>query len=168
MLGWGSNLLAVDADLDLAVLSLAPGEPYLVEQAACCAGQTGEQVTVRASGGLMLPKLVNWVAKLGLSGLEGLAGIPGTVGGAVAMNAGSYGRETAEVLARVRIWDPAGGLRWIGPAQWETRVPRLRSAGGYAALADSGSRAGPCGRHARSRARGSRRQPGPEEGPPSP
>jgi UDP-N-acetylmuramate dehydrogenase len=66
----------------------------------------------------MLPKLVNWATKLGLSGLEGLAGIPGTVGGAVAMNAGSYGRETADLLARVRIWDAAGGLRWIGPAQW--------------------------------------------------
>jgi UDP-N-acetylmuramate dehydrogenase len=118
VLGWGSNLLAVDADLDLAVLSLAPGDPSLVEQAACCAGQEGKQVTVCVSGGHMLPKLVNWAAKLGLSGLEGLAGIPGTVGGAVAMNAGSYGRETADVLARVRIWDASGGLRWIGPAQW--------------------------------------------------
>jgi len=58
---------------------------------------------------------------LGLSGLEGLAGIPGTVGGAVAMNAGSYGRETAEVLSRVRLWDAAGGLRWIGPAQWKAQ-----------------------------------------------
>jgi UDP-N-acetylmuramate dehydrogenase len=118
VLGWGSNLLALDADLDLAVMSLAPVEPVLVEQAACCAGQAGDQVMVRASGGLMLPKLVNWAAKIGLSGLEGLAGIPGTVGGAVAMNAGSYGRETADLLARVRIWDVAGGLRWIGPAQW--------------------------------------------------
>lgn len=121
VLGWGSNLLAVDGDLDLAVMSLAPGEPTLVEQPACCVGQAGEQMTVRAGGGLMLPKLVNWAAKLGLSGLEGLAGIPGTVGGAVAMNAGSYGRETADVLARVRIWDAAGGLRWIGPAQWKAQ-----------------------------------------------
>ena len=121
VLGWGSNLLAVDGDLDLAVMSLAPGDPSLVEQAACCAGQAGEQVTVRVGGGLMLPKLVSWAAKLGLSGLEGLAGIPGTVGGAVAMNAGSYGRETADVLGRVRIWDAAGGLRWIGPAQWKAQ-----------------------------------------------
>jgi len=118
VLGWGSNLLAVDSDLDLVVMSLAPLEPVIVEQAACCAGQAGDQVTVRASGGLMLPKLVNWAAKIGLSGLEGLAGIPGTVGGAVAMNAGSYGRETADLLARVRVWDAAGGLRWIGPSQW--------------------------------------------------
>lgn len=121
MLGWGSNLLAVDAALDLAVVSLAPGEPVLCEPDACCSGQGGERVLVRAPGGLMLPKLVNWAAKLGLSGLESLAGIPGTVGGAVAMNAGSYGSETAGLLTRVRLWDRTSGLRWIGPAQWTAR-----------------------------------------------
>ncbi len=117
-LGWGSNLLAVDQELDLAVVTLAPQGPELVQDAQCC-GSGGEGVvTVRAGGGLMLPKLVNWAAKLGLSGLENLAGIPGTVGGAVAMNAGSYGADTAGVLARVRVWDEANGLRWIGPGQW--------------------------------------------------
>ncbi|WP_243358329.1 UDP-N-acetylmuramate dehydrogenase [Fundidesulfovibrio terrae] len=121
VLGWGSNLLAVDTDLDIAVVSLEAGGPEIVEQQACCDGRSGEKVFVRAGGGLMLPKLVNWAAKLGLSGLEGLAGIPGTVGGAVAMNAGSYGRETGELLTRVRLWDAKEGLRWIGPAQWSAR-----------------------------------------------
>jgi len=130
VLGWGSNLLAVDEELDLVVVSLEPADPVLLEPAACCAGQEGGKVTVRASGGLMLPKLVNWAAKLGLSGLEGLAGIPGTVGGAVAMNAGSYGRETAELLTRVRIWDLRGGMRWIGPAQWNTGYRRFAPDGG--------------------------------------
>jgi UDP-N-acetylmuramate dehydrogenase len=124
ILGWGSNLLAVDTDLDIAVVSLEPpqsGAPEIVEQAACCDGSGAQKVLVRAGGGLMLPKFINWAAKLGLSGIEGLAGIPGTVGGAVAMNAGSYGRETAELLTRVRLWDAQNGLRWIGPAQWAAR-----------------------------------------------
>jgi UDP-N-acetylmuramate dehydrogenase len=117
-LGWGSNLLAMDADLDICVVSLAPGEPMLVAPAACCGGDFPGQVIVRVPGGMMLPRLVNWAAKAGLSGMEGLAGIPGTVGGAAAMNAGSYGSETAALLTRLRIWDASGGLRWIGPGQW--------------------------------------------------
>ena len=40
-------------------------------------------------------------ADAGLSGLEFLSGIPGSIGGAVAMNAGAYGRETGDVLVRV-------------------------------------------------------------------
>ncbi|MFZ5425723.1 MAG: UDP-N-acetylmuramate dehydrogenase [Thermodesulfobacteriota bacterium] len=119
VLGWGSNLLAVDADLDLAVVTLGSAEPVLAGEAACCGGEGGGRVLVRAAGGLMLPRLVNWSAKAGLSGLEPLAGIPGTVGGAVAMNAGSYGAQTAGLLTRVRIWDPVGGTRWMGPAQWK-------------------------------------------------
>lgn len=112
-LGWGSNLLARDQDMDLAVVSLPGGDPAVT-------GRTPEGLaSVRVSGGLMLPRLVNWAAREGLSGLEPLAGIPGTVGGAVAMNAGSYGAQTAELLARVRLWDARDGARWIGPEDWQ-------------------------------------------------
>jgi len=120
VLGHGSNLLAVDADLDLAVVSLAPGEPRIVAEA-----RGPEPVIVRVPGGLMLPKLVNWAAKQGLSGLEPLAGIPGTVGGAVAMNAGSYGREIADLLASVHVCDFAKGPVCIGPGQWEAGYRRF-------------------------------------------
>ena len=47
-------------------------------------------------------------AKAGLSGLEFLIGIPGTLGGAVRMNAGAFGGETAEVVERVVALDPDG------------------------------------------------------------
>ena len=117
MLGRGSNLLAADHDLDLAVVSLEPGEPRVPESPACCGGQ-GRTVPVLVPAGFLLPRLVNWAASHGLSGLEALAGIPGTVGGAVAMNAGSYGVQTADILERLFFWDEAGGARWIGPAQW--------------------------------------------------
>ena len=119
VLGWGSNLLAADHDLDLAVVSLEPGQPRLADEPACCGAESGpDAVRVLAPGGMMLPRLVSWCAANGLSGLEPLAGIPGTVGGAVAMNAGSYGRETASLLTRLLVWDSVDGTRWIGPAQW--------------------------------------------------
>jgi UDP-N-acetylmuramate dehydrogenase len=60
-----------------------------------------------------LPRVLAWAAARGLSGLEPLSGIPGSLGGAVAMNAGSYGRELGELLARVRVWTPEHGLRWL-------------------------------------------------------
>ena len=134
VLGWGSNLLAVDAELDIAVVSLSQeGVPQEDDSdVAKESGNAGKRI-VRVPGGMMLPKLVNWAARHGLSGLEGLAGIPGTVGGAVAMNAGSYGRETAELMTRVRIWDAASGLRWISPGGW-TSGYRAFTPSGVAAL----------------------------------
>jgi UDP-N-acetylmuramate dehydrogenase len=48
-----------------------------------------------------------------LAGLEGLAGIPANVGGAVAMNAGSFGQCIGDCLHRVRCWNPQRGLIWL-------------------------------------------------------
>jgi len=50
---------------------------------------------VICEAGVYLQRLLNLAAKEGLSGLEPLAGIPGQLGGAIAKNAGSYGREIA-------------------------------------------------------------------------
>ena len=112
MLGWGSNLLAADHDLDLAVVT-QPGSdlPRVVRQ-------KGETSVARVSGGHMLPKLINWAGAQGLSGLENLTGIPGTVGGAVAMNAGSFGAQTADLLDRVLVWSAGRGVEWLSPGQW--------------------------------------------------
>ncbi len=56
---------------------------------------------VYCGAGVRLPDLVKKCAKYGLSGLEQLSGIPGSAGGAIAMNAGAFGREMAELIARV-------------------------------------------------------------------
>jgi UDP-N-acetylmuramate dehydrogenase len=58
---------------------------------------------VVAQAGLSLPLLVNLLQKEGLSGMEELCEIPGTVGGAVAGNAGAFGKEISEVFVEGNI-----------------------------------------------------------------
>ncbi|MDP2847469.1 MAG: UDP-N-acetylmuramate dehydrogenase [Humidesulfovibrio sp.] len=104
-LGAGSNLLAADGPSDLVLVRpVNNAVPQVV--------QTGNSALVRVGAGFGLPRLLGLCQRLGLSGLEGLTGIPGKVGGAVAMNAGSYGVETGSLLTRVRLWTPEGGLIW--------------------------------------------------------
>ena len=113
VLGRGSNILAQDGELP--VLLVRPNlrrAPEIVEEA-------GGKVIVRADATVRLPHLLARCAAWGLSGLEGLAGIPGTVGGAVAMNAGACGCETVPLLSSLRIWSPSTGLKNIFPGQWE-------------------------------------------------
>jgi len=111
VIGEGSNLLAPDTHLDMALIRTAtPPGPERVEKA-------GDKLIVRCGGGQRLPGLLGWAGMAGLSGLEGLTGIPGSVGGAVAMNAGSYGTEIGDVVSRVRIWTPGQGLFWLDREQ---------------------------------------------------
>jgi len=107
VIGAGSNLLAGDEPLELALVRVAdcPG-PERVER-------DGSTLIVRCGAGLRLPGLLGWAQKAGFTGLEGMTGIPGTVGGAVAMNAGSYGVEIGDLITRVRVWSPSGGLAWL-------------------------------------------------------
>jgi UDP-N-acetylmuramate dehydrogenase len=108
-LGGGSNILARDGELPLVVVSpRLKGEPAILRE------RPEGKIRVRVLAGVKLQRFVAWLATQGLSALEGLVGVPGTVGGAVAGNAGSYGHDMAGVLARVLLWTPEGGLVWIG------------------------------------------------------
>ncbi len=60
---------------------------------------------VSCSSGTMLKDLVEKAKELGLSGLEFSAEIPGTVGGAIYMNAGAWGKEIKDSLNYVKIYD---------------------------------------------------------------
>jgi UDP-N-acetylmuramate dehydrogenase len=55
--------------------------------------------------------------RAGIAGLEFLSGVPGTIGGALRMNAGAYGRELADVLLEAEALDPAGGLHRLSPPE---------------------------------------------------
>jgi UDP-N-acetylmuramate dehydrogenase len=62
---------------------------------------------VYVDAGYPLPKLVRDLARLDLGGLEFLGNIPGSIGGAVAGNAGCYGKSISEVLQEARVYSVA-------------------------------------------------------------
>ena len=102
VLGQGSNILAEDGELPLVLVR--PGfycGPTVV-------GEKNERMLVSCGAGLTLRRLLRFCLAQGLSGLEGLAGIPGSVGGAVAMNAGSFGVCVGDCLDSVRVWSARG------------------------------------------------------------
>ena len=66
---------------------------------------------VHAEAGVASPKVARFAALHDLAGGEFLAGIPGTVGGALAMNAGCYGGETWDIVADATTVDRGGSLR---------------------------------------------------------
>lgn len=110
VVGRGSNVLVADAGFEGLALHLG-GELAELE--------VGER-RVLAGGGLALPVLARRCAAAGRGGLEFYVGIPGSVGGAVRMNAGGHGRETAEVLTRAWVVDLAAG-----PAEREWSLAEL-------------------------------------------
>ncbi|HXQ58936.1 MAG TPA: UDP-N-acetylmuramate dehydrogenase [Acidimicrobiales bacterium] len=99
VLGNGSNLLVADAGFPGLVIVLGPG----------LAAIEMEGTTVRAGGAAMLPLVARRSAAAGLTGLEWAVGVPGTVGGALKMNAGGHGSDTAAVLVRQRVFDVVTG-----------------------------------------------------------
>jgi UDP-N-acetylmuramate dehydrogenase len=106
-IGVASNLLVRDGGLDGVVVRLA-GPLAEVEV-------NGDRLTVGA--GATDRMIAITAQRAGLSGLEFFIGIPGTMGGAVRMNAGAFGGETAEVVERVAALDPAGKQHELSPAE---------------------------------------------------
>lgn len=121
VLGRGSNLLVADRGFDGLVLSLGPGFESL----------TLEGDRVRAGAALSLPVLARRTAAAGLRGLEWAVGVPGSVGGAVRMNAGGHGSDTAATLVEYAWVDLATGSAGRSPAG------RLRPAYRTTTLTDS-------------------------------
>ena len=102
ILGAASNLVIRDGGIAGVVLRLARGFGEVVVEAdgGIIAGAAALDVTVAETA-----------AAAGLAGLEFLVGIPGSIGGAVAMNAGAYGVEIKDVLDWAEIATPEGLLR---------------------------------------------------------
>ncbi|HEY8572621.1 UDP-N-acetylmuramate dehydrogenase [Phenylobacterium sp.] len=97
--GVGSNMLVRDGGVDGVVIRL--GKPFAGVE------RTGD-TRLTAGAAVLDAQLAKAAAAEGLAGLEFYAGIPGTVGGAVAMNAGCYGAETREVCVRAHGLDRRG------------------------------------------------------------
>lgn len=104
-LGAGSNTLIRDGGVPGVVIRLGPAFAALKVE--------GEKI---AAGGAALDlNIARAAQKAGLAGLEFLSGIPGTLGGALRMNAGAYGKETADILESVTIIDRHGEKRVLRP-----------------------------------------------------
>ena len=74
---------------------------------------------IYAQAGVPGAKLARFAALHNLSGAEFFAGIPGTVGGMLAMNAGCYGGETWDRVARVQVVTRSGELLERLPEEYE-------------------------------------------------
>lgn len=100
-LGLGSNMLVRDG-----------GYPGTI---ICTSGvlsriEVRDQQQVYVEAGVACPKVARVSASYGLVSAEFLCGIPGTMGGALAMNAGAFGGETWDVIASVQTIDRHGEL----------------------------------------------------------
>jgi UDP-N-acetylmuramate dehydrogenase len=93
-IGVGSNLIVRDGGVDGVVVRLP-------KSFADVTIEPGNKV--RAGGAAMGITVASAARDAGVAGLEFLRGIPGTVGGAVRMNAGAYGREVKDVLVEARV-----------------------------------------------------------------
>lgn len=107
--GLGSNLLVRDGGIRGTVIMTA----------GTMGGMTHDGVTVRAEAGVPCAKVARYCARAGLVGIEFFAGIPGTVGGALAMNAGAFGGETWPLVASVETIDRLGVRRVRQPDEYQ-------------------------------------------------
>jgi UDP-N-acetylmuramate dehydrogenase len=108
-LGLGSNLLVRDGGIRGAVICTKNRLKRL---------EKVDDVVVFAQSGVPCALIARFCADAGLRGAEFLAGIPGTLGGALAMNAGAFGGETWTLVRRVRTIDRQGMLRWRMPEEF--------------------------------------------------
>src|SRR5262245_10766416 len=124
--GLGSNLLVRDGGLRGTVIFT-----HRTLRALRLASRGGETGEIHAEAGVASPKVARFAALHELAGAEFLAGIPGTVGGALAMNAGCFGGETWEIVATATTLNRAGALRERTRADYEIdyRHVRLKAEG---------------------------------------
>lgn len=100
VVGNGSNLLVRDEGYRGVVLQIGDRMSRI----------TVEGTEIIAEAGALLGRVAQAAREHGLTGLEFAAGIPGTVGGGVMMNAGAYGGEMSQVVARVEVLSRDGEL----------------------------------------------------------
>ncbi len=92
VLGAGTNILVRDKGIRGVVINLSQGFNQI---------RLDSPTTLYVEAGVGLPRLVEFAAEEGLTGIEGLAGIPGNVGGALVMNAGTLEGEIADAVETV-------------------------------------------------------------------
>jgi UDP-N-acetylmuramate dehydrogenase len=103
VIGGGSNLLVKDGGIRGLVIKIGEGFARLEIE--------GDRV--RAGAGVRLARLTGAAQEAGVGGFEFLAGIPGTVGGAVVMNAGAFGKAAGDLCEKVLAIDAGGRMQTL-------------------------------------------------------
>jgi UDP-N-acetylmuramate dehydrogenase len=119
-IGLGSNVLVRDGGIR--------GTVMLMHASHAALHMEGELLYAEAR--VASPKVARYAATHGYAGAEFLAGIPGTVGGALAMNAGCYGSETWDAVERVLMLRRSGELRERGPGDFDIGYRHVALRGG--------------------------------------
>jgi UDP-N-acetylmuramate dehydrogenase len=115
--GLGSNLLVRDGGVRGVVVAT-----HAALQGLTRVGET----QIRAEAGVHCARIAKQCVKWGLGPAEFFAGIPGTLGGALAMNAGAYGGETWNHVVEVEVMDARGARRTRTHAEYATGYRQAR------------------------------------------
>jgi UDP-N-acetylmuramate dehydrogenase len=116
-LGIGSNLLVREGGLPGVVISATKILRDL---------ELVDHYVVRAGSGVPCTQLARQCSRWSLGPAEFFAGIPGTVGGALAMNAGAHGGETWERVESVRTIDRSGEIHERAPSEYSVGYRSVR------------------------------------------
>ena len=104
IIGGGANILVSDRGIrGLTVINRATRIEHET---------FGDCISLSASSGANLIRLVRYCHEHGIGGMEWAIGVPGTVGGAVVNNAGAHGSDVASVLKRALVFEADAGERW--------------------------------------------------------
>jgi len=109
-IGLGSNLLVRDGGIRGAVIATAGALGGIERKSAN---------VIRVEAGVACARVAKQCVKWGLGPAEFLAGIPGTIGGALAMNAGAWGGETWRHVVDLEVMDRRGARKTRKPADYE-------------------------------------------------
>lgn len=107
--GLGSNILVRDG----GIRGLVIATQKFLNRIECL-----DAHTLRAEAGVSCASLARFSARMDLTGIEFLAGVPGTVGGALAMNAGCHGGETWSRVCAVELIDRQGHITVVPAEQF--------------------------------------------------
>jgi len=106
VIGLGSNLIVRDGGVPGAAIRLGRGFSEIAI----------DGLKVRAGAGVPDVKVARAAQEAGIAGLSFMRGIPGSVGGALRMNGGAYGREIKNALIEARAVDSQGSIHVLGNA----------------------------------------------------
>jgi UDP-N-acetylmuramate dehydrogenase len=119
VIGVGSNLLVRDGGIPGAVVRLSSAFGKIA----------AEGTRVRAGAAALDAAVARAAADAGIAGMEFLRGVPGTIGGALRMNAGCYGREIKDIFVEATAINGKGDKVTLSPADMAFEYRKAAGAG---------------------------------------